>query len=93
MKGTNLFLQSLCQKSMDFDAIFTVRFRNERHIVTFIFYALYKYTYLLTYMWQYDLYPPHLINVAALRCDSQNTENVILERDIIKENCVRCIIT
>jgi len=49
MKGTNLFLQSLCQKSMDFDAIFTVRFRNERHIVTFIFmHYINTLTYLLT---------------------------------------------
>jgi len=43
-------------------------------------------------MWQYELHPPHLINVATLPCESQNTENVILQRDITKENCIRCIV-
>jgi len=43
-------------------------------------------------MWQYELHPPHLINVATLSCESQNTENVILQCDITKENCIRCII-
>jgi len=38
------------------------------------------------------LHPPHLIAVAALPCESQNPENVILQRDITKENCIRCII-
>jgi len=33
-----------------------------------------------------------LINVATLPCESQNTKNVILQRDITKENCIRCII-
>jgi len=42
--------------------------------------------------WQYELRPPHLINVATLPCESQNTENVILQRDITKENCIICII-
>jgi len=59
---------------MDFNAVFTDRFRNVRH------------------MWEYKLYPPHLINVATLLCDSQNTENMALQRDITKENCIRCII-
>ena len=35
---------------------------------------------------------PHLINVATLPCESQYTKNVILRRDITKENCIRCII-
>ena len=43
-------------------------------------------------MWQYELHPPHLINVTTLHCESQNTENVTLQRDITKENCIRCII-
>jgi len=42
--------------------------------------------------WQYELHPPHLNNVAALPCESQNTENVILQWDITKENCIRCLI-
>jgi len=45
--------------------------------------------------WQYELHPihaPHLINVATLPCESQNTENVILQLDITKENCIICII-
>jgi len=33
---------------------------------------------------------PHLINVATPPCASQNTENVILQPDITKENCIRC---
>jgi len=44
------------------------------------------------HMWQYEFHPPHLINVATLPCESQNTENVILQWDIIKDNCIRCII-
>jgi len=43
-------------------------------------------------MCQRELRPPHIINVATLPCKSQNTENVILQRDITKENCIRCII-
>jgi len=42
-------------------------------------------------MWQYELYPPHLINVATPPCESQNTENVILQPDITKENYIKCI--
>jgi len=41
-------------------------------------------------MWQHELHPPYLINVAALPCESQNTKNVILQRGITKENCIRC---
>ena len=41
-------------------------------------------------MWRYDSHPPHLINVATLPSESQNTENVILQRDVTKENCIRC---
>jgi len=43
-------------------------------------------------MSQYELHPPHLINLATLPCESQNTENVTLQQDITKENCIRCII-
>jgi len=43
-------------------------------------------------MRQYELHPPHLISVATLPRESQNTENVTLQRDITKENCIRCII-
>jgi len=59
---------------VNFDAVFTDRFKNERH------------------MWRYKLYAPHLITVAALPCESQNTENVIVQRDIIKENTITCVI-
>jgi len=39
------------------------------------------------HMWRYELYPPYLINVATLPCESQNTENVglILHREITKK--------
>ena len=40
-------------------------------------------------MREYELHPPHLINVATLPCESENTKNV--QRDITKENCIRCI--
>jgi len=43
-------------------------------------------------MQEYELHPPHLISVATLPCESQNTENVTLQWDITKENCIRCII-
>ena len=43
-------------------------------------------------MQQYELHPPHLISVAILPCESQNTENITLQGDIAKENCIRCII-
>ena len=29
---------------------------------------------------QYELHPPHLINVATLPCENQNTKNVTLQR-------------
>ena len=45
------------------------------------------------YMWRYELHPPDLINVAILPCESQNIKNVTLQRDISKENCIRCIIS
>jgi len=41
------------------------------------------------YMWHYELHPPHLISVATLPRESRNTENVILQWDITKENCIR----
>jgi len=43
-------------------------------------------------MWQYELHPPRLINIATLPCESRNTENVILQWKITKENCIKCII-
>ena len=64
----------VAQKSTDFNAVFTVKFRNERH------------------MQQYELHPPHLINVATPPCESQNTKNVTLQQEAKKENCIRCII-
>jgi len=33
--------------------------------------------------------PSHLINVATLPCESRNSENVILQWDITKENCIK----
>jgi len=36
-------------------------------------------------MSQYEFHPPHLINAATLPCESQNTKNVILQRDITEE--------
>ena len=42
-------------------------------------------------MWQYELHPRHLLNVATLPCESENTESVILQQEITKENCIRCI--
>jgi len=36
----------------------------------------------------YELHPPRLITVATLACESQNPENVTLQRDITKENCI-----
>jgi len=33
----------------------------------------------------YEFHPPHLINVATLPCESQNTENVILQWDSTKK--------
>jgi len=44
------------------------------------------------YVWQYELHPLDLINVATLPCESQNSENVILQWDITKENCIKCIV-
>jgi len=43
-------------------------------------------------MSQYELHQHHLINVATLPCESQNTENVILQWDVTKDNCIRCVI-
>ena len=40
-------------------------------------------------MRQYELYPPHLITVATLPCEIQNAENVTLQRNITKGNCIR----
>jgi len=43
-------------------------------------------------MWRYELHPPHLINVATLPCEIRNSENIILQWDITKENCIKCIV-
>jgi len=43
-------------------------------------------------MWQYELHPPYLINVAILPCESRNRKNVILQCDITKENCIKHIV-
>ena len=34
-------------------------------------------------MWRYDLRPLHLINVAILPCETQNSENVVLYSGIL----------
>jgi len=41
-----------------------------------------------------ELHPPHLItgNVPALPCESQNIENITLQQEITKENCIKYII-
>jgi len=44
------------------------------------------------YMWRYALHPPHLINVATLPCENQNSKSVILQWDITKENCIKHIL-
>jgi len=41
----------------------------------------------------YELHPRHVVNVATLPCESQNTEYVMLQREITRENCINCIIT
>jgi len=33
----------------------------------------------------YEFHLPHLTNVVTLPCESRNTENVMLQRDIIKK--------
>jgi len=40
----------------------------------------------------YELHPPHLTDVATLSCESQNSENVILQWDITKENTIKYIV-
>jgi len=35
--------------------------------------------------WRHELHPPHLISVATLPCESQNSKNVILQWNITKE--------
>jgi len=37
------------------------------------------------HMWRHELHPPHLISVATLPCESQNSKNVILQCNITKE--------
>jgi len=37
------------------------------------------------------LHPPHLINVATVPCEIQNTKNVILQWEFTKGNCIKCI--
>jgi len=43
-------------------------------------------------MWWYKLHPPHVINVVTLPCENRNSENVILQWVITKENCITCIV-
>jgi len=43
------------------------------------------------HMWWYELYPPHLITVATLPCESRKMKNV-LQWGITKENCIKCIV-
>ena len=47
---------------------------------------------LMQYMSQYETHQCHLFNVAKLPCESRNSENIILQWDITKENCIKCII-
>jgi len=54
-KEPTYFACNFVKKSTDFNAVFTVRFVEER------------------YMWLYELHLPHLINVATLLCESQNS--------------------
>jgi len=44
------------------------------------------------YTWRYKIHPPRLISVATLPCESRNSENVILQWDITKENCIKSIV-
>ena len=78
-KEPTYFCLQLCQKSTDFNSVFTDRFINERHHVT---------------VWTSPSSPtsPKPNYVAALPCESKNTENVVLHRHITKENCIICII-
>jgi len=41
---------------------------------------------------QYELHPSHLINVATLPCEIRNSESVILQWNITKENCIKRIV-
>jgi len=43
-------------------------------------------------MWWCEFHSSHLINVARLPCESKNAKNVMLQWDITKENCIRCIV-
>ena len=63
-------LQTVAQKSTDFNAVFVVRFMNERH------------------KWRHKFYRPYLTGVATLPYESLNTQNLILQRNITKENCI-----
>jgi len=72
-----IFVCNFVKKSTDFNAVSLLDYKNERQT------------------WRCVFHPPHLINVASfatLPCENQNTENVIFERDITKDNCIRCII-
>jgi len=40
----------------------------------------------------YELHSPRLINIATLPCENENIENVILHREIPKENYMKCVI-
>jgi len=41
-------------------------------------------------MWRHELHSLHLMYVAALPCESQNTENVTSQQKITKENYINC---
>ena len=43
-------------------------------------------------MWCCELRPPHLLNLATLPCEGQDTKNVILQQEIMKGNCMICIV-
>jgi len=43
------------------------------------------------HVWWCELHQPHLINIATLPCERQNTENVMPEWEIINQNCIKCI--
>jgi len=55
--------------------------KNQRILIQF---SLLDLQMNVTHLWRYDFHPPHLISVATLLCESQNTENVILQWDITK---------
>jgi len=51
-----------------------------------IFYAVFTVTFKNEQMWQYEFHPSHQTGVTTLRCQSQNTKNILLQQDITKYN-------